>query len=270
MPSLLRRGRRATAWTVSIQGKTQAPCGGSGQTMDGSHPVRSNLPELYAMARFSRSRGRRRRAAGARSAPEREGCGNSRGPEPILPLIQSSQPSPASPRSLRSLLLFFVVVGTAIASGCGDGLLDLAVPEGEALVRIISGEGQEGEVGSYLPEPVVVEVLSAGGAPQSGVPVEWSFVDGFGSTSNQGGEAEALETVVSYTDGRGRASASWLLGSEAGAQLGTVGLLDLEPPVAHSGGEAPSKMRVRLTAFAHAAPPAALEVTPEEGVLHPG
>lgn len=78
---------------------------------------------------------------------------------------------------------------------------------GEARIEIVSGDGQFGVGGKPLPNPFVVRVLDAQGAPASGVTVNWAVRSGGGS----------LQANTSTTDAQGRAQMLATLPSELGA-----------------------------------------------------
>lgn len=75
-----------------------------------------------------------------------------------------------------------------------------------AVVRIISGDQQNGAAGSQLPADFVVEVVDAGGNPVPAAPITWTVTAGGGSVNPPSGT----------TDGTGRAAARLTLGPAAG------------------------------------------------------
>jgi hypothetical protein len=75
-------------------------------------------------------------------------------------------------------------------------------------VAITSGSNQRGTPGTALPGPLEVSVTSSEGRPVAGVDVHWIVTTGAGT----------LSSVNTITDSDGHASASWTLGSNAGAQ----------------------------------------------------
>jgi hypothetical protein len=77
-------------------------------------------------------------------------------------------------------------------------------------VEIVSGNGQQGVIRSQLPQPLVVVVRDANGAPLPDRPVVFEVKGGNGTLD--GGERELLVR----TDVTGRASARFTLGSRAG------------------------------------------------------
>ncbi len=76
-------------------------------------------------------------------------------------------------------------------------------------IRPVSGETQKGQVGSVLPEPLVVIVTDAGGNPVPGASVLYTV--GIGGGSLEGGA-----TVTKTTDGDGKAVAVLTLGPNVG------------------------------------------------------
>jgi hypothetical protein len=75
-----------------------------------------------------------------------------------------------------------------------------------AALRPISGNGQEGRIGSVL-DPLVVLVTDASSQPVEGVAVEFQF---------DGSVPDAVITPQAFTDSKGEAAAEVRLGTEAG------------------------------------------------------
>jgi hypothetical protein len=110
-----------------------------------------------------------------------------------------------------------LVLGAALAA-CGGGLTfpDDGSP---ASVRVESGNGQEGTVGSRLDDPLVVRVTDASSRPLAGVPVKFQF-------QTEAAEAE-VDPTEATTDSEGRAAAQVRLGVDAGPY--TVEALVVQP-----------------------------------------
>jgi Glucodextranase, domain B/Carboxypeptidase regulatory-like domain len=92
-------------------------------------------------------------------------------------------------------------------------------------VRVVSGNHQQGVIGTELPEPLIVELLDAGGEPVGGTPVVFRLRGNDGSLD--GGKRQMA--VVS--DVAGRAQTTFSLGSRAGVgnqvvEASAVGLRD--------------------------------------------
>ena len=83
-----------------------------------------------------------------------------------------------------------------------------ALPDVPSSMGIVSGDGQSGQAGAALANPLIVIVADQYGNPVPGVSVAWTAEDGNGS----------LETSATVTDGSGRASNRWTLGPVATAQ----------------------------------------------------
>lgn len=102
------------------------------------------------------------------------------------------------------------MVGLALW-GCAGG--EDAAPTGPAGpdlgIAIVSGDGQNGLVGTSLSGFLVVRVRVAGVEPAEGVPVEWSVVQGGGALSLKGPR----------TDREGLAAAVLFLGERPGVQV---------------------------------------------------
>ncbi len=113
---------------------------------------------------------------------------------------------------IRTLL---PVLLTPVLFSC-DGLFD-SERRPPAGVGAASGDAQTGEVGSELPQPLVVAVRDARERPVSGAEVVWKLPSGKGETV----------TATSTSDRDGRASVRWTLPTVAGehAATATVGAL---------------------------------------------
>lgn len=110
----------------------------------------------------------------------------------------------------RSLgFVVFAAAGLLGLAGCGQ---ESPVSPGEVTsisLQVVSGGGQTGNVGTELPQPLVVRVMDAAGRkPVKGMPV--SFV-----ATSGGGDFYAGSSV---TDADGYASDYWRLGPTPGAQ----------------------------------------------------
>ena len=102
--------------------------------------------------------------------------------------------------------LVALVIGCAI-SACGG---DLTLPQDRspAALEAVSGNGQEGIVGSRLDDPLVVKVIDASSQPVPGVAVEFEFTE-------EVPEAE-VDPTQAFTDSSGRAAAQVRLGANTG------------------------------------------------------
>jgi hypothetical protein len=111
-------------------------------------------------------------------------------------------------RTFSPLQLLYLVP-IASAAGCGA---DLILPaDGEpARLQAVSGSGQEGTVGTRLPDPLVVRLTDRAGRYVASVPVEFRF------QSNVPGAQ--FEPSVVATDDTGFASVTVVLGATPGAQ----------------------------------------------------
>ncbi len=87
---------------------------------------------------------------------------------------------------------------------------------GEARIRALAGDGQRAGIAQTLDQALVAEVVDAQGAPVAGVPVLFRVTGNNGSLSPVAGGAAARGLAV-VSDGQGRASVRWTLGSRAGA-----------------------------------------------------
>lgn len=73
-------------------------------------------------------------------------------------------------------------------------------------IQAVSGNGQTGEVGTVLPDPLVVELRDAQGNPSAGFSVSWTVTAG-------GGTVSSTSTI---TNSQGQAQVSWTLGPAGG------------------------------------------------------
>jgi hypothetical protein len=116
-------------------------------------------------------------------------------------------------RTIFPILLSYLVLA---ASGCGADLT-LPADSNPARLQAVSGSGQQGTVGTRLPDPLVVRLTDAAGREVANVPVEFRF---------QGDIPGAqFEPSIVPTDDTGFASVRVVLGTTAGDQIveATVG-----------------------------------------------
>lgn len=104
------------------------------------------------------------------------------------------------------------------AAGCG-GSLTLPSDGPTATLTVVSGNGQEGTVGSRLDEPLVVRLTDSRSQPIEGMPVVFRFESG---TS----EAEIYHPEA-QTDSDGMARAEVRLGTDAGSHIVEAAAADL-------------------------------------------
>ena len=103
--------------------------------------------------------------------------------------------------------LFSLVLATAL-TGCGGGSLTLPDDGSPAALRAVSGDGQQGTVGSKLDDPLVVKLTDASSQPIEGVPVVFQF-------TSEVPDAEVVPEAT--TDSDGLASAEVRLGTSTGS-----------------------------------------------------
>ena len=130
----------------------------------------------------------------------------------------------------RTALAFFLPVLTALAAGCGGGLV---VPsEGAAAkIVIVKGDGQGAPVGAALPDSLVVRVTDSNDRPVQGQTVAFAVTAGGGT----------LTPPSATTNADGVAGARWTLGPAAGPQTATA---------TAAGGGAPPNVSVAFNATA--------------------
>ena len=123
-----------------------------------------------------------------------------------------------------------------------------------AVIRVVSGNDQEGEVDGFLNLPLTVEVVDSSGAPIEGAAVVWEFAQGTGRIDS----GAAAGTLADATDTSGRASAAWRLGTVAGTQAASAALV---LPVGQ-----PERV-VALTALGQPGPPSGIALIPDAVTL---
>lgn len=110
---------------------------------------------------------------------------------------------------LRSAVVGRVMLGLLVvtASACGDTTEPSPVA---SAVRVLSGDGQEAEVGKLVAAPVVIRVVSSSGAPVRDQPVTFTVTGGNGTVA----------AGAAMTNGDGVVQARWTLGTRtADAQM---------------------------------------------------
>lgn len=112
-------------------------------------------------------------------------------------------------RRVRPWILLGALVLAGAAPGCGDLLQepDTGIANLTDLIRV-SGNGQSGEPGTTLPQPIRVRVVLEDGQSTEGLWVEWVVVEG-------GGRVSPRQT---FADEEGIVETSWTLGPGPGRQ----------------------------------------------------
>src|SRR4051812_125935 len=100
---------------------------------------------------------------------------------------------------------------TLAVYGCGGGG-DVGPGATPSSIAAASGNGQSGDAGSPLSQPIVVRVTASSGSPVEGVTVSFSAAAGSGTVG--------AATVT--TDADGKASTNWAVGSQVGTNLDTA------------------------------------------------
>jgi hypothetical protein len=114
---------------------------------------------------------------------------------------------------MRAVHSSFSLLATGLAlalAGCGAADLNLPSDGRTVALRAVSGGGQEGTVGTRLPEPLVVEVRDRAGNPVPGVNLVFRFRNEFPDAQ--------IDPAEQQTDPSGVASVRVRLGSTAGSQ----------------------------------------------------
>ena len=117
-----------------------------------------------------------------------------------------------------------VVVLTLL--GCGTG--DLTLPAGQsgpdqpAALKVLSGDGQQAQVGTVLEDPLTVQVLGDSSQPMPNIRVQFSFL---GDVSGAAVDPTSIET-----DTAGRAAAIVRLGDVPGEQVIVAAVANTQQP----------------------------------------
>jgi len=120
-----------------------------------------------------------------------------------MPSRPASRSITMSRRAIASAL--WLAAGAAAVAGCSD----VSGPPGLTISPVGGTDGQTAMIGTALPRPLQVRVMSDGGPMGAGVSVNWRA------------SAGTILPAVSITDGTGVASAVWTLGTEAGPMTAT-------------------------------------------------
>ena len=118
-----------------------------------------------------------------------------------------------------------VVVLTVL--GCGTGDLTLpgpgqGGPAQPAELKVLSGDGQQAEVGTVLDDPLTVQVLGDSSQPMPNIQVQFSLL---GDISGAAVDPASIET-----DTAGRAAAIVRLGEVAGEQVIVAAVANTQQP----------------------------------------
>lgn len=100
------------------------------------------------------------------------------------------------------------LVAAVFLAGCKD---ETPIPHTAAVLKIVSGADQSGDLSKALDSSLVVQVLDAASRPVSGVPLTW--------TATSGGSVSPASTT---TDKDGKSTVKWTLAPTVGNQVVTV------------------------------------------------
>jgi len=111
--------------------------------------------------------------------------------------------------------------------GCGTGDLTLpgpgqGAPAQPAALKVLSGDGQQAEVGTVLDDPLTVQVLGDSSQPMPNIQVQFSFL---GDISGA-----AVDPASIATDTAGRAAAIVRLGEVPGEQVIVAAVANTQQP----------------------------------------
>jgi hypothetical protein len=115
------------------------------------------------------------------------------------------------PRPFPQVSLFAAAAFCAVLTACGGDNLSLPDLTEPAQLQAVSGTGQAGSVGTLLADPLVVRVLDSQDRPVPNIKV--AFAAGSGAAGS------TVEPDTAQSDGDGRASVRWALGSAPGGQI---------------------------------------------------
>jgi hypothetical protein len=100
------------------------------------------------------------------------------------------------------------LAATLLLAGCKE---QTPIPHTAAIIKIVSGGGQSGDLSSALDSALVVQVLDAATKPVAGVSLTW--------TQSGGGSLSATSTT---SDNDGKSTVKWTLAPTPGNQVVTV------------------------------------------------
>ena len=128
--------------------------------------------------------------------------------------------------SHRGLRMGAAVVMLTLIS-CSGGDLTLpdpgqSGPEQPAALKVLSGDGQQAEVGTVLDDPLTVQVLDENSQPVPNIRVQFSFL---GDLSGA-----AIDPASIVTDAEGRAAAVVRLGELPGEQVIVAAVANTQLP----------------------------------------
>jgi hypothetical protein len=108
--------------------------------------------------------------------------------------------------------------------GCSAGDLTLPGPgeNGPDQLKVLSGDGQQAEVGTVLDDPLTVQVLDERSQPMANIQVQFSFVGDL--------TGAALDPALIETDEEGRAAAVVRLGELPGEQVIVAAVANTQLP----------------------------------------
>jgi len=168
---------------------------------------------------------------------------------------------PSSPSSRRARCTItrapftagLALLASTVLAGCGKEVV--ASPTPGALI-LVQGNNQQVQGGSELPNPVVIRVLSAEGAPIEKVPIGFSVVQGGGSVNPGSAPSdENGEVKVKWTVGPNEV-AQLLRASVPGVEAVNVSAIALLPSdiiiaqgnnqLAKAGGPLPTPIVIRI------------------------
>jgi hypothetical protein len=125
--------------------------------------------------------------------------------------------SRAARRSISGALIALSAAGLFAACSKDDDPTNPAT----RTIAVVSGDAQNGVVGTALTDPIVVQVKDPSGNPLSNVAVTWTIDAAMGTLANQS----------ATTDAEGKATANWTLGTTSGAQSFTVTAAGVSAPI---------------------------------------
>lgn len=123
-----------------------------------------------------------------------------------------------APIQLAGFSALWTSVALALVSACGGDLVLPGDDEPNALtIRIVNGDGQTGEVGEKLEQPLEVVVTDATGEPVRGATIVFELI-----AAGEGGE---ISPSPAKTNAAGQVEARVFLGDKVGLQTGAAHLV---------------------------------------------
>ena len=144
-----------------------------------------------------------------------------------MPLALMSLTGVHAPLSRLRCTATRTALGLSLIGGCSSDNLVLPHDQAPSAIRVVKGDGQTGQVGEVLKQPLELTVTDAAGDPVRGATIVFEL--------RSAGEGAVISPSRTTTDEGGRAKAQMLLGDKVGLQTGAahVVVAGVNGPSAH-------------------------------------